>query len=501
MFELFERVIARLRNVWDGMSLNQRVISGAVIVAILGVGIFLTTFSTAITDWTVIFAELEPSDASQITSRLDQDNIPFLLTNNGTAIEVPAEMADRLRIDLTAEGMPQSGIVGYELLDTTNFGMSDYLLKKNYQRAIMGELRKTLRSLDEVRDASVMIHVPEPELFAEQEEPPTASIVLHIERNRNISKRSIEALTNLVGSATGIDPGNVTIVDGRGNLLTAPVRDDLAFLSSTQLEQKSNTDRYYARKVSSMLEKVFGTGGAIVNVDAELDFARLERVTTSYNQQQSGIVSEDRTEITNPTAEGGGEERTVTNYELGNTIENYVSSPGTVTKLTVSVMIDGRDTTWVDDDGARQFDKIPWTQVQLDQIRELSETAVGYNEERGDRIVVAQMPFESRDPDVADEEGFVMQGSMVEILKVFGVSLAIIAAFVFLFVILRQISSQLDPEKIALKTERLLEREKRDIVEDEEIESERGALIQRIVSRSVKDPDTAAKALRTLYRE
>ena len=94
-----------------------------------------------------------------------------------------------------------------------------------------------------------------------------------------------------------------------------------------------------------------------------------------------------------------------------------------------------------------------------------------------------------------------MQGSMVEIIKVFGVSVAIIAAIVFLYVVLRQISSQLDPEKIALKTERLLEREKRDIVDDEEIESERGALIQRIVSRSVKDPDTAAKALRTLYRE
>lgn len=483
------------------MSLNQRVISGAVIVAMLGVGIFLTTLTTAVTDWTVIFAELEPSDASQITARLDQDGTPYRLTNNGTAIEVPAEMADRLRIDLTAEGMPESGIVGYELLDTTNFGMSDYLLKKNYQRAIMGELRKTLRSLEEVRDASVMIHVPEPELFTDQEEPPTASIVLHIERNKSLSKRSIEALTNLVGSATGIDPGNVTIVDGQGNLLTAPVSDELAFLSSTQMEQKANTDRYYAKKVGSMLEKAFGSGVAIVNVDAELNFAQVQRVTTSYDQQQSGIVSEDRTEITNPTADGGGEERTVTNYELGNTVENYASSPGTINKLTVSVMIDARDTTWVDDDGVRQFDKVPWTQAQIDQIRQLSETAVGYDVDRGDRIVVAQMPFETRGPGVAEEEGFVMQATMIEAIKALGVSITIIAAIAFLFIMLRQISKQLDPEKIALKTERMLDREKRDVIEEEEVESERGALIQRIVTRSVKDPDMAAKALRTLYRE
>jgi flagellar M-ring protein FliF len=503
MFEMFGGIVTRFREIWAAMSLNQKVISGGVIAALIVAAAWILSLGT-VTKYSVLFAQIEPKDAGEITSFLTQKKIPYRVTQNGTAIEVPADRADRLKMDLSVQGLPSSGIVGYEILDTTNFGMPDFLLKINYRRAMEGELSRTLRTLDAVEDAKVKIAIPEPTLFTEARKPTTASVTIKVKQGRTISGRSVEAITNLIASSIeGLDPQNVTVVDTRGNLLTKPSRDSLAMLSSTQMELKIQVDNYLADKVKSLLDGAFGSGKALVTVNTELDFDRLERKTTTYDPTKSTPVSEERVSVTNPTAEGGEEENTVTNYEVGSVVENLVKSPGTITKLTMSVMIDGRDSTVVDARGRSQTVKVPWTPAQLASLRTISENAVGYNPDRGDRLVVEYMEFGVREEEIVGRRALEVRAALVESVQAVVTGVVILAALAVFFFIVRIISKSLDPARIRIPLEADFELKKAELVQEEEKEAdtEKTLIIRKIVSRAIRDPEAIARGLKTFYRE
>ena len=503
MFGMIQIVATRLREVWAGMTLNQKVVSGAALAAVVGVAVLLTTLSGNFTKYSVLFAELDSQSASQIVARLDQENVPYRLTGNGTVIEVPADRVDRLKIDLVADGLPESGIVGYEILDTTNFGMSDYREKKNYKRALEGELLKTLRTFDEIEDARVHLNFPEPTLFTEEVQKPTASVGLKLRRGKSLNQKSVQTITNIIGSATGIDPQNVSVADMRsGELLTKPVTDEMAMLSSSQMEMKFKTDQYLASKVKSLLDGAFGAGIALVSVNSELNFDHVERSRTAYNQTESGILSEEREEKTNPTAEGGGEEKTLTNYELGKTVENFISSPGSVSRLTVSVMIDGKDSVSVDANNRTQTTKVPWSSDEITRIRTICENAVGYNPSRGDRLEIVNLPFGARERGAEEAGMLTMKATVIEGSQAVSTAIAILVAIGVFVLILRQITRSLDPSKITLQIDTFLDREKKELVEEEEVvETEKAQLIRKIISKAAVDPETTAKTIRTIYRE
>lgn len=501
MFEIFERVLVRVRDIWTDMTLNQKVISGGVIAAFLIAAVWITTLGT-VTKYTVLFAQIESKDAGEITSYLEQKKIPYKVSQNGTAIEVPAGRADRLKMELSTQGLPSSGIVGYEILDATNFGMPDFLLKINYRRAMEGELCRTLRTLESVEDAKVKIAIPEPSLYTETSQPTTASVTLKVKRGRTISDRSVLAITNLIASSVvGLDPQNVTVVDTRGNLLTKSGRDSLAMLSSTQMELKIQADKYLADKVKSLLDGAFGAGKALVTVNAELDFDRLERKTTTYDASKSAPVSEERVSVTNPAAEGGEEENVVTNYEVGSVVENIVKSPGTITKLTVSVMLDSRDSTVVDAQGRSQTVKVPWTPAQLASLRTISENAVGYNPDRGDRLVVEYMDFGGREEE-SEKRGLEVRAALVENFQVLTTGLVILAALAVLYLIVRIISRSLDPSRLSNLLEADFAKKKAELIQigEEKSETERSIMIRKIIAKAIKDPEAIARGLKTFYR-
>ena len=150
MIELFENVVSRIRVLWDAMSLNQKVVTGGAMAALLVAAMFISTLGDRMVQYTVLYGQLDPRSAGELAARLDQKKVNYRLTQGGSAIEVPAEQADRVKVELAAEGLPQTGVVGYEILDTTNFGMSDFLQKINYKRALEGELAKTLLTFDAV---------------------------------------------------------------------------------------------------------------------------------------------------------------------------------------------------------------------------------------------------------------------------------------------------------------------------------------------------------------
>ena len=500
MLGMLEIVFTRLREVWAGMSLNQRVISGVAVASLFGVALFLTTLTDSLIDYTVLFGELDSSSASEIITRLDQENVPFKLTRNGTVIEVPSDMVDRLRIDLVSDGLPSSGVVGYELFDTTNFGMSDFREKKMYQRALRGELMKTLRAFTEIDDAVVHLNFPEPTLFSDDVQKPTASVTLKLKLGRSISKKSVQTITNIIGSATGIDPVDVSVADmGSGELLTPPVTDEMTLMSSTQMDLKIKTDQYLASQVKKLLDGAFGRGIALVSVNSELNFDRIEQTQTTYDQDTSGILSEERSEVTGATGEGGGEETSVANYELGKTIRNLISSPGGIERITVSVLIDAKDSLVVDENGDNDIVKVPWSDTDITNLRTICENAVGYDPDR-DRLEITPVSFSGRDLDAAAGRGMGVT-ALAEVIPALVTGIAIIFAVAMFYVIIRQIARSLDPSKITLEIDAALEKERREIHEEvEEVESDKAKILRKIISRATEDPEAAAKAIRSIYR-
>ncbi len=171
MLEMFEGLIARLREVWGSMTLNQKVVSGGVFVALFVALAYLSTLRENLVEYTILFTELDAKSASEIITRLEQQDTSYRLSRDGTTIEVPRNRATQLKIELTAEGLPETGIVGFEILDTTTFGMSERIQEVQIQRALQGELSRTLMSLDAVEWANVNLSIPEPTLFIEREEP------------------------------------------------------------------------------------------------------------------------------------------------------------------------------------------------------------------------------------------------------------------------------------------------------------------------------------------
>ncbi len=503
MLEMIERIIQRLKFVWDGMSLNQRVVTAAIIAAVLISSLFISSLSDRIIDYTVLFAQLEPQSASQLTARLDQMNIKYRLTQGGTAIEVPTSQADRLKIDFVAQGLPESGIVGYEILDTTNFGMSDFLQKINYKRALEGELRRTLRTIDEIQDARVHLVIPAPSLFTDTASPPTATVVLDLKRNRSLGPDKVEAIASLVASAAveGLDPGDVTIVDTRGNQLSLPQMDDIAMQSSTVMDLKFAFEKRLAERVKSMIDGAFGMGIALVTVNADLDFDRIERETIAYDQENSAIASENRREVTNPTADGGGEEETITNYETGSIVERLIRAPGsTIRRLTVSVMIDGRENRTENANGDPVIEKVPWNEAELAQIRAISETAVGYSPDRGDRIEVVNMAFGGRDHEFEDG-GVTVRAAIIESVEAVATGVAIIVALWLFYMIVRGIINTLDPSRIKVNAEQEFKQFIPLAEEDEETPSERSEVIRKIIQKASSDTELAAKTIKSIYRQ
>ncbi len=503
MFEMFNGILSRLKHIWDSMNMNQKVISGGILVALAITFAYLFTLRTTLIDYSPLYSGLDAKSASEIVSRLEQQKIPYKLSPDGTTIEVPRDKATSLQINLAADGLPSTGIVGFELLDTTQFGISERLQEVNIQRALQGELSKALMSIDAVEWSNVNLSIPEPALFTEMEQPTTAAVILKFKGSRGLSQKQIEGLTNFIGSAVpGLEPRNVAIVDTKGNTLTPTYQDEGALLSSTQWEVKMQVDHSLANKVKQLLDGAFGPGKSLVTVNAQLDWDRIERSTTSYDNVASAMVSEERETETEPTPDGIGEyERSSVNYETGQVVENFVKNPGDISRLSVSVFIDKHDSTWTDAEGDTQSTKVSWSEAKLASIVSIVENAVGFDSLRGDTVEVVESEFGAVVPAGVGAGGIAMGATIIESVRAIVMGLAIIAAIGVFFLIMRSITQSLDPAKMAIKAEKELKKTAILTEEEEEGgESEREIMVRKITKASVGDPEIAAKTLKTFFK-
>ncbi len=404
-----------LLDLWKQLGLNQRVSLIVAAIAVIGglVGVVLWSQRP---DYQLLYARLGEKDVSAVITHLQTQNIPHQITAGGTAIMVPSKMVHKLRMDLAGKGVPSGDGVGFEIFDKGQFGLSDFVQRTNYLRAVQGELARTIMQLHGVRAARVMIVQPENRLLlTEQGVKSTASVFVDVGGGR-LEIDAVNSIRHLVANAVqGLTPDQVAVVDNRGRTLSEELKQDPTLgTASSQIRYRQQVEDYLSRKVESMLATVIGPGNAVVRVSAEIETEATTLTSEKFDPEGQVVRSQTQTDDTTNTQEartGGGatgvsanvpEKAVATNegprptsiseqnrknrttmYEINRVTTNTTRSPGTVKSVTAAVFIAPRMVTLPPAVGAdgkpvpavSQAQKR--TQQELDGLRQVVVNALG----------------------------------------------------------------------------------------------------------------------------
>jgi flagellar M-ring protein FliF len=364
----------------------------------IGVGVVVVAAIVAAawllrTDYQVLFADLKPQDAAQMTAELDRQKVGYRLSDDSTTILVDANIVHATRLKLMGKDLPLHGAAGFELFNNGDFGMTEFAQKINYQRALQGEITRTILALSEVREARVHLALPEDGLFKRSNSKPKAAITLSLKAGQSLRPEQVSGIQRLVAAAVpGILAQDVTIVDQQGVALTRAVLADGEAESGTsgRLDLKRDMEKLLARKATEVLERAFGAGQALTTVDVTLNMDQV-RVTTEdvigtpgqAGQAPAGVMVRQREVLRDVGAPLGGQQDSGSHasntqreveYQVGRRVEQVVSQPGTIRRLHVAAVV-----------------RNPLDAQQLEQARALVAAAVGGVAERGDTIVVQSL--------------------------------------------------------------------------------------------------------------
>jgi len=419
-------VLANLLERVKALTLQQKLAAGAALALAIALIVGLLLWSKP-ADYAVLFSNLDERDGGAIVTTLQQMNVPYRFSDNGSAILVPSSQVHDLRLRLAAQGLPRGGNVGFELMDNQKLGITQFAEQINYQRAVEGELARTIQNIGAVSAARVHLAIPKKTGFLRDKEKPSASVMVTLRPGRVLDEAQIAGIVHLVSSSVPeLTPDRVTVVDQSGNLLTRSPDQNKGDLDAKQLAFIQELESAYVRRVESILEPIVGAGNFKAQVAVDVDFNQTELTSESYrpNPAPDQAIRSQRIEeryggdqtpqgvpgaltnqppvpatapITTPevgqgstaaAAGGGKRERTATiNYELDRTIQHTKKALGDVRRLTVAVVINQKTET------TREGVKTIPSDEELAQLEKLVQNAVGLNPTRGDSITVSGALF------------------------------------------------------------------------------------------------------------
>ncbi len=420
-------ILGQLTAGFVKLPLSQKILFPLLIIASIAGIIFVSKWANR-PDYAVLFSDLEPQDASAVVERLKEQKVKYEIRGDGRTIAIsPPDMVHEVRMGLAGDGVPKGGIVGLEIFENTNLGTTTFQEKIKFQRAIQGELERTISSLESVTSARVHIAQPEKTVFAKKASDPTASVLLNLRPGAELDRKQIRGITNLVaGSVEGLKPENVTVLDTFGTLLSdTPQEGEALGLEATRLQYQREIEKGYIQRVEQMLAKVIGPGKVIARVTAELDFSSNEREEESYDpggqvirsernieegsaQSQRGGIPGVVSNVTNDpnllSAPGGSDDKSrrreeLKNYEVSRAITRSSSPRGRLTRLSVAVLVDGTydapaGGTGAAADGAAVKPVFkPLEADVISRIEAVVRSAVGFDAVRGDTLTVENIPF------------------------------------------------------------------------------------------------------------
>jgi flagellar M-ring protein FliF len=393
-------------------------VMGAVLLGLLLFFVFVS-MRVAGPEMKILYNDLSAQDSTTITSKLDELQIQYDLSADGTKIMVSEKDVGKARMELAQAGsLPNGGNMGYEIFDKqSSFGTTNFVQNINQVRALEGELSRTIGSLEPIKSARVHLVLPQRELFARENRAASASVFIQMKGAGELDRKQIAGIQSLIASAVpNMKSKDVSIIDSQGNLLAQGGEDEDSVMSGKSEEMTRDYERRMTQTIEDLLGRTVGFGKVRATVTANLNFDRVTESAETYDPQSQVVrsaqtveesgsesqASDNNVSIENnlPNADAGAtgasgntssNNRTeeTTNFEISKVVRNVVSETGEVKKLSVAVLIDGTYTT--DEKGVRTYK--PRTQEELDRMKALVSSAIGFDEERGDHLELVNMQF------------------------------------------------------------------------------------------------------------
>jgi len=399
--------LAMVKERYQALNRNQKIISVLVAVGVLVCFIYLGLIA-ARPNYEPLLSGLDPKEAGAIAEELKTLKIPYQLADQGQTINVPESQVYEARIQLASTGVLGGDNKGFELFDQNKFGQSDFDQQVNYQRALQGELTRTILHLDGVQDARVHLVLPEKSVFVDNQGTPTASVALTLKPGAELKPEQVQGISDLfVGSVEGLKPENIHIIDNMGNVLSEDLQvksDPDVVLTKTTLEQQKlqrDYEKELEKRIQQMLVKITGQNNSVAMVTADLDFSKQQVTSTTSTNPDNVKVSEHNVKETGKGSTTGGavgtdsnitttpfvesvdssnfskEENTI-NYQVSSKEETMSAAPGRVKRLSAAVVVNDN----------------PESPVDVTKIKDAVAAAIGYDESRGDQINVSSMAFD-----------------------------------------------------------------------------------------------------------
>ncbi|MFQ5736016.1 MAG: flagellar basal-body MS-ring/collar protein FliF [Thermodesulfobacteriota bacterium] len=452
------------------------VLLGVAAMAVAGIIVFL--LMTQGPAYQVLYAQLSPEDSGAVIDKLKDRRIPYSVS--GSSISVPADKVYEVRMELAGEGIPQGGGVGFEIFDNSSFGITDFVQKVNYKRALQGELARTISQIKAVDTARVHLAIPDKSVFLDEQKGSRASIILKLKSGKTLTQGQVSAIVHLVANSfENLKTEDVTIVDTSGRMwTTGDGEDDAMRLSTAQLGYKRTLEKDLETRVQSMLEKALGGGKVVARVSADVENRHVERTEETFNPDGQVVRSEQRTKDNSvggltvaagvpgvlSNLPGGAKaagkqapprsnsQNEVINYEISKVVSHVVEPVGGIKRLTVAVLIDGSYEMIKGDDGKEIRKYSARSEEEIAKYTQMVKSAVGFDQTRGDAITVVSTPFETDSLDFANmepEAAPLIPPQFIPVIIKYA-SAALVALFAIVF-LLRPIIKRLTQEKEALE--------------------------------------------------
>jgi len=401
----FKNLLPQLAEFWKKLSPKQK---GLLIGGVLGTALLATLLLWYFqrVSYGLLYSGLDENTAGQIVQYLKEQKIPYRVEKGGN-IYVPEEKVPEIRMEIASKGLLGGTGPGFELFDKEKLGLTEFQEKVNYQRAVEGELARTIKGIKGVKSVRIHLALPRESIFLEEERPPKASVLLELTPGYTLAPEQVRGIVNLVsGAVPKLEPKNVVVVDAQtGKKLTQP--EEEGGLSTNQLTYKRKVEENLKNKIEELLGSALGYGKANAQVTVEMSFDNESIKEELVNPEQSAVVSEDleeeskqsvppqeagvpgakgalteKFEATSPKPQGESfsKKRVVRNYEVSKKFRNLEISPGSIKRVSVAVLVDKK--VLAENDTA----KIEW-------IENLVKGAIGFNPERGDEVKVEARAF------------------------------------------------------------------------------------------------------------
>lgn len=439
-------------NRFEQLSAQQKMALAAGIAAIIAISVGLWMWGQA-PEYRILYSNLSDRDGGAIIESLQQQNIPYKFTEGGGALMIPANNVYEARLKLAAQGLPKGGTVGFELMENQKFGITQFAEQVNYQRALEGELARSVQSIASVASARVHLAIPKPSVFVKDQQKPSASVVLTLHGGRLLDDAQVSAIVHLISSSVPeMSAKNVTVVDQSGTLLSALHDPTVNGLDSTQLKYIQQIELNYMRRIEDILTPLLGADNVHAQVTASIDFSRTEQTAETFkpnlDPKEGTVRSLQSVETLNGsglTASGvpgaltnqppvpatapivqpvGGapaetspsvsnlHKESTTNYEVDRTISHTMLPVGVIKRLSAAVVVNHRKSV----DAKGKVVITPLTDEENAQINALVREAMGFDVNRGDTVNVQAAAFRD-DKEVTPEIPFWKQPEMIELGK------------------------------------------------------------------------------------